>query len=110
HNLALGAAPARLSLHRMIINSGDNHLGVTSGDLFREAIEAEVVALDEFLPGLELDFIKIDVQGWELEALRGMRRILESNRGVEIYFEFMPDGYRRAGSDYGKLEDFFRSL
>ena len=110
HSLALGSAPARLELHRMLINSGDNHLGETSSGFFREAITTEVVALDDFLPGFEVDFIKIDVQGWELEALRGMRRILEANRDVQIYFEFMPDGYRRAGSDYAQLEDFFRSL
>lgn len=110
HQLALGSARARLLLHKMIINSGDNHLGVSRHALFREAIVTEVVSLDEHLPDLPVDFVKIDVQGWELEALRGMRRILTVNRGVKIYFEFMPQSCQRAGSSYMDLLDFLHGL
>jgi FkbM family methyltransferase len=108
HNLALGAAPAELVLHRSIINSGDNHLGQRDGQLFRRAVTTKVVRLDDFLPRLKLDLIKIDVQGWELEVLRGMRGTLAANGDVRVYFEFSPNCYARAGSTYGELIAFLR--
>jgi FkbM family methyltransferase len=110
HPLALGSARAQLQLHKMLINSGDNHFGQVDSALFREAIVTEVVKLDDHLPDLRVDFVKIDVQGWELEALRGMRDVLAANRDVKIYFEFTPVCLRRAGATHGELFDFFHSL
>ncbi len=106
HNLALGSRPARLTLHKMIINSGDNHLGQKSGALFRHSVEIDVVALDEFLPDLRVDFVKIDIQGWELEAFRGMQKTLAAQPAVQVYFEFFPDIYQRSGTTYRDLIDF----
>jgi FkbM family methyltransferase len=108
HNLALGSAPAELTLHKSIVNSGDNHLGVSDHGLFRRTITTQVVRLDDFRPQLKIDLVKIDVQGWELEVLRGMRRTLVENAGVQVYFEFSSLGYRRANSSYGELIAFLR--
>ena len=44
-------------------------------------------------------FIKMDVQGWEWEALQGMQRTLERSPELVIFFEFWPAGLRRAGAD-----------
>lgn len=111
HNCALGARSARLSFHQKITNSGDNHLGQTQprDRLFRRTIEADVVALDVFLPGLEVDFIKIDIQGWELEALRGMQQTLAAQPAVTVYFEFFPAAYQRAGTTWRELVDFLHA-
>ncbi len=109
HNLALGAAPGELTLHKSIINSGDNHLGALETPLFRRAVATKVVRLDDLLPQLAVDLIKIDVQGWELEVLRGMGATLAANPSVQVYFEFCPNGYARAGSSYGELIAFLRT-
>lgn len=103
HNLAVGSRHSRLSLQRLIFNAGDNHLAPGGGRLFRRAVETEVVALDEFLPQVCPDLIKIDIQGWEFEALKGMDTVLRSNPQADVYFELWPEGLRRAGCTAASL-------
>lgn len=107
HNLALGRGRDRLVLRRMILNSGDNTLGTGGSAWFRREIATDVVALDEFLPALRPDLIKIDVQGWELEVLRGMAQVIAACPHATIYLEYWPEGFRRAGY---AAEDLIRFL
>jgi FkbM family methyltransferase len=109
HNLALGRQHDRLVLRRMILNSGDNTLGAGGSGLFRREIETEVVALDEYLPSLQPDLVKIDVQGWELEVLRGMERTLAAIPAPALYLEFWPEGFRRAGCTAEDLVDWLHA-
>jgi len=104
HNLALGSASGRLALHKEILNSGNNFLGYGSIRSGSE-VEVDVVSLDEFLPALRPDLVKIDVQGWEVEALRGMRRMLAATPHVALCLEFWPVGLRRAHSSPEELLD-----
>lgn len=110
YNLALGSQPGRMAMRRLILNSGDNTLGREGSGLFRETISIEVARLDDLIPGLRPDVVKIDVQGWEFEALRGMARILADNPQLEIHFEYWPAGLRRAGASPEALTDWLGSL
>ncbi|HWU41357.1 MAG TPA: FkbM family methyltransferase, partial [Candidatus Acidoferrum sp.] len=50
-----------------------------------------VVTIDEVMDNLEIavvDFMKLDIEGNELAALRGARRVLESKRIRALTFEF----------------------
>jgi FkbM family methyltransferase len=52
-------------------------------------IEVDVWPLDELVPaGERVDVIKIDVEGAELKALRGMSRIVRENPDIAIIAEF----------------------
>ena len=62
------------------------------------------------LPNLRLDFIKMDVQGWEGQALRGVAGLLDANPGLQIYFEFWPHGLRLAGTEIAELAATLREL
>jgi FkbM family methyltransferase len=104
---ALGASPARLLLKTYGLNSGDNRLCVDPAET--GAIRVDVVSMDDSLAGERIDFVKLDVQGWELEALRGMTRILTENPGVSLFVEFWPYGLRRAGSTPLDLVSFLRN-
>ena len=97
HNQALGSREDRLMLRRLILNSGDNTLGSGGGRQFRQNVEVKVVALDEFLPDLRPDLVKIDVQGWEFEVLLGMEKMLSANHQTQVSFELWPAGLKRAG-------------
>lgn len=108
HAVALGAAAAALEFHRSIINSGDNHLGEEPGALFLRRTTISVVRLDDYLPGLDLDLVKLDVQGWELNVLRGMPLTLARNPGLQLYFEFSDLGQARSGSSWQELITFLR--
>ncbi len=92
---ALGARSARLSLKTFGLNSGDNR--ICDDPTEAGAIPVDVVTMDDALAGERVDFVKLDVQGWELEALSGMSRILTENPKVQLFVEFWPYGLRRAG-------------
>jgi FkbM family methyltransferase len=109
HNAALGSASDRMILQRLLLNSGENYLSSNDRIAFRRPFEVEVAAFDIILPGVYPDFIKVDVQGWELNVLRGMERTLE-RADTNIYLEFWPDGLRRAGSGPSELFSFIRNL
>lgn len=99
---ALGSQRGTMTLYRSLFNSGDNRLAAkTAQEGTREAVQVRIERLDEMLAGQRIDFIKIDVQGWEMEVFRGMQRLLDApaNARMAIFFEYWPQGLRDAGSD-----------
>jgi len=45
------------------------------------------------------DFVKMDIQGYEAHALRGMTAVIEASPEMLLFTEFFPFGMRGAGSD-----------
>jgi FkbM family methyltransferase len=106
HNVALGAQDDTLTLTRARFNSGDSRLSRRQASPSSGAVSVPVRPLDALLEGRPLDFVKIDVQGWELEVFKGMRGQLAGSRPMQIYFEFWPAGLRPVGSDPAELLAF----
>jgi FkbM family methyltransferase len=70
----------------------------------RRAIETKIVALDDyFKPGQRVDLIKMDIQGYELHALRGARRVVADNPAIAMLLEFWPYGLSQAGVSWSDL-------
>ncbi len=102
---ALGRSNGRARFQRSAFNSGDNRLGATSAA--HESVEVEVARFDDFRPAAAVDFIKIDVQGHELDVLCGMQATIEANADVQILFEFCLGASRRAGNSPEEVLGFF---
>lgn len=47
--------------------------------------------VDDYLGDTPVDFVKMDIQGSEFAALRGMPRTLERNKAIQIVMEFTPE-------------------
>jgi FkbM family methyltransferase len=76
----------------------------------RRAVQIEMVALDDyFSPGQRVDLIKMDIQGYELQALRGAERLLADNPAAKLLLELWPYGLKQAGANWGDLVDALAS-
>ncbi len=75
--------------------------------------EIEANSIDNLI-GLKLiekvDFIKIDIQGYELNAFKGMQKLLDNHPNIKIITEYWPHGIKRADSSSLALFDFFQNL
>jgi FkbM family methyltransferase len=97
-NSAVGAVSGGGTLYRSGSHSGD-HRTYASDDA-RKRISIKTVALDDFFqPGQPVDLVKMDIQGAEGMALRGMRGVVESNPHLVMFIEVWPEGLRQAHSD-----------
>lgn len=67
---------------------------------------AKVVVADDLMPDIEVDAVKIDVQGFEPQALRGMQKLLERNRPV-VWTEFGLGTQEQIGASRRALEKLF---
>ena len=102
-NQALGSTPGTALLSRSLVHGGDNRLALGHKAGFSRMVPVQVVTLDEAIGQRRVDFIKIDVQGWEGEVFRGMEGVLANNPDLQIYFEFWPRGLTNAGSSPAEL-------
>jgi FkbM family methyltransferase len=98
-----GAATLFLSLR----GSGSHSL-VSSRDYGKETIAIETVTLDEFFaaegnPAVQV--MKMDIEGWELEALDGMRQLIGLNSPLSMVVEFYPWGLVSRGMNPTALTD-----
>jgi len=70
----------------------------------RETVRVDIIALDDyFRPGARVDLIKLDVQGYELHALRGANRVLHDNPAIKLIVELWPYGLRQAATPWRDL-------
>jgi FkbM family methyltransferase len=58
----------------------------------------------------KVDFIKIDIQGFELTAFKGMQKLLSENNHIKILAEYWPHGFKRASTSAIEFYDFFDKM
>jgi len=64
----------------------------------RTCVEVDCIRLDDYFnKDQRVDFIKMDIQGFEYHAFLGMYEVLKCNQDIKFIFEFWPLGLRDAG-------------
>jgi FkbM family methyltransferase len=80
-------------------------------DDYAEEQDIAATSVDDFVEGrFRVNLIKIDIQGFEVFALRGMKRTLEENEDIIILAELWPYGLRKAGCSCKTMMDFLSTL
>lgn len=75
--------------------------------------EISAVSIDQLISENSIakaDFIKIDIQGYELAAFKGMQNLLQSTPHLKIVAEYWPHGFKRAGTSAIEFFQFFDNL
>jgi FkbM family methyltransferase len=110
-NAIVGAAPGQGTIHYLrdelggasVLHPAHWHGRSLSADV-------PVISIDEFLPpGIEVDLVKIDVEGSEPFVLKGMERTIERSARIRLIVEFIQPfveasyGAQRFMNDIAKL-------
>ena len=102
-NLAATPEPARLELRLNPENRADNRMyrGTYQGKVESwDSIPVEGRPVDDVLAELGIEavnFVKIDIQGYEQKAITGFQKTLTRSQNVILLSEFWPKGLREAG-------------
>jgi len=86
-------------------NYGNHRIAPQSDAGFAAAPKVGMVTLDEFFsaPDRRVDVMKMDIEGAELLAWRGMQGVLGRNPKLKIMMEFYPSLLSQYGSSHEEL-------
>ncbi len=109
--VALGAGDGTKDLHSDLTNKGGAsfyswNVRVVDGAPLPVSVRSLDQYLSESLKDRPVEVIKIDVQGFEMEVLRGAARTIERDHPA-VLCEVTPDALSRAGSGVEELLEFF---
>ena len=77
----------------------------------RPVVQVGMVALDDyFKPGERIDLLKLDIQGYELHALKGAKRTINENLDIKLLLEFWPYGLKQAGVNWNELIEMLQGV
>jgi len=106
HQVATGARQAILRLYQCAENAG-MHRAYNSICCTTDYRSVTSVAIDQFLENeSQIDFLKMDIEGYEYFALQGMQAILEE-KAPKILVEFSPFALAEAGVTTTAFIEFF---
>lgn len=109
NNKAIGPKTEKLKIYTSKMLNVDHR--TYKPEEFDEEIEIDAVNLDEYLLDKgKVDFIKMDIQGFEMSAVKGMEQTLKNNHNIKLITEFWPYGLKLAGSSGIEYFNYLVSL
>lgn len=103
--VAAGEAAGEAKLRINPIHPGDH--AVTLQDGGAGLLDVPMVRIDDIAKDATVAFVKIDVQGYELQVSRGMTELLARSPRITVAIEFSPDSCLRAGYQPDDLLRFY---
>jgi FkbM family methyltransferase len=105
NNTAVGAVTEKLKMYTSKNLNVDHR--TYEPEEYDQVHEIEAISIDDYLkPGSMVDLIKMDIQGFEMQAIKGMKRTLLENPDVTLLSEFWPYGLKKSGSSVVAYFDF----
>jgi FkbM family methyltransferase len=114
---------ANLFLHREAVSNENGFLTLYTSDVinventtykpehYKSSYKVPKVSIDNcFNQGKKINFIKMDIQGAELDALNGMQRVIGENDELIILMEVWNYGLRNFGTTSMELYNLIRKL
>lgn len=75
------------------------------------AVDIDAISIDDFVGDkFKVDFIKMDIQGFEVTAIKGMQKTLQNNKNILLLTEVWPYGLNQAGTSAQQFADTVSSL
>ena len=77
----------------------------------REAIEIDSVRIDDYFRDSKesINFIKLDIEGAEFQALKGMQKLLGGNAALGLITEYYPFFLRKEGIEPGEFIGYLKN-
>lgn len=106
---AVSATSGKLTLYTSDLLNVDHR--TYEPENYRDKYSVEKTSVDDFVNGrFKVDFIKMDIQGFEMEALKGMENTLRNNNDIVLLMELWPYGLLQAGSSVTEVVDFIAAI
>jgi len=109
-NKAVSDKTGKAKLYLSNENRGSHR--IYEAEDMRKYIEIETIKIDDFFKDKndKINFILMDIEGSEVAAFNGMKKILKKNKNVKILTEFWDWAIKKAGYDPKKfIEDISKS-
>ncbi len=108
--LPVAAGAERQSRNLYLRKAGTLHSLYENNQAIAETMQVQVAPLDELVQEKQIDFVKIDVEGGEIDVLRGMSKILQFNPGLRLIVEWNPSALKRAGHEAEELPNLLHKI
>lgn len=106
-NKAVSDTTGTITLYQSDLLNVDHKTYATND--YTSKTEIECVAIDDIIPEHKVDFIKIDIQGYEYFAFKGMQKIFKKNEDIKIITELYPYGLNNSGIQVNEFVSFLRN-
>jgi FkbM family methyltransferase len=105
-NKAVSNKEGNLKLYLSTENNGMHR--IYPSKWCKESIDINSIKIDNYFnKNQKIDFIKLDIEGAEYDALLGMESIIQNNENIVIFIEFVPASLEEHGTNPEKVIDFF---
>ncbi|MCB0509105.1 MAG: FkbM family methyltransferase [Bacteroidetes bacterium] len=105
-NKAVSDKTGKITLYHSDLLNVDHKTYATEN--YTSKTEIDCVAIDDIIPEQKVHFIKIDIQGYEYFAFKGMQEVMKKSEDLKIITEFYPYGLKNSGIGVDEFVSFIK--